>query len=124
MRTLPYYRNIDLSKITFDCRIGKNDVIFSRESKELLPTNPVMNNILYYRNAFTVRKRSPKPEVPVSERYTLSVEEAAIYFGIGQKRLRRLIADNPDADYLLAVGNRTQFKRKKFEEYIDNATCI
>lgn len=62
--------------------------------------------------------------VPLSEKYTLSVEEAAAYFGIGQTRLRRLISFNPDADYLLMIGNRTVFKRKFFEKYIDNATCV
>lgn len=62
--------------------------------------------------------------IPISERYTLSVEEASQYFGIGEKRLRRIISEDPSAEYLLTVGNRTQFKRKKFERYIDDATCI
>lgn len=93
-------------------------------SMEFLPKYPVMDKVLYCRSAFTIRRRSPKPEVPVSERYTLSIEEAAIYYGIGQNRLRVLIAENPNADYLVAVGTRTKIKRRKFEEYIDNATCI
>ena len=93
-------------------------------SIEFLPKYPVMDKVLYYRSAFTIRRRPPKPEVPVSERYTLSIEEAAIYYGIGQNRLRVLIAENPDADYLVAIGTRTRIKRRKFEEYIDNATCI
>ena len=93
-------------------------------SIEFLPKYPIMDKVLYYRSAFNVKRRPSKPEVPVSERYTLSVEEAAIYYEKKQKRLRSLIAENPNADYLLAVGNRTQFKRKLFEEYIDNASCI
>ena len=103
-----------------------NDITFGNSKSVLL------SYILYYRGGYKVKSMPArksiavhkKPEVPVSERYTLSVEEAAIYYGIGQKRLRSLIAENPNADYLLAVGNRTQFKRKMFEEYIDNATCI
>ena len=62
--------------------------------------------------------------VPISERYTLSVEEASLYFGISEKRLRKIISEDPYAEYLLSIGNRTQFKRKKFERYIDDATCI
>jgi hypothetical protein len=101
-----------------------NPMNINISSIEFLPRYPVIDKVLYYRNAFAIRRRLPKPEVPVSERYTLSIEEAAVYYGIGQKRLRYLIADDPTADYLIAVGNRTRFKRRKFEEYLDNATCI
>lgn len=63
-------------------------------------------------------------EVPVWEKYTLSIEEAAEYFRIGQKRLRQMVAENPDADYILMNGNRIQIKRKLFEKYIDVATVV
>ncbi len=63
-------------------------------------------------------------EIPVWEKYTLSIEEAAEYFRIGQKRLRQLVAENPDADFILQNGNRVQIKRKLFEEYIDLATVV
>lgn len=87
--------------------------------------SPLIDRVLYYRSSYKAKaRRRAKVEVPIYEKYTLSVEEASVYYGIGQKRLRSLIAMNPNADYLLAVGNRTQFKRKKFEEFIDNCTCI
>lgn len=63
-------------------------------------------------------------DIPVWEKYTLSIEEAAEYFRIGQRRLRQLVEDNPDADFYLMIGNRVQIKRKKFEEYIDLATVV
>ena len=63
-------------------------------------------------------------EVPLCEKYTLSIREAAEYFGIGQKRIRRIISFDPTADFIITVGNRRQIKRIKFEEYIDVATCI
>lgn len=31
---------------------------------------------------------------------------------------------NPDADYLIMIGQRVAFKRRKFEQFIDDATCI
>lgn len=65
-----------------------------------------------------------KNTVPIWEKYTLSIEEAAEYFRIGQSRLRRLAEENPDADFLLLNGNRVQIKRKLFERYIDMATVI
>lgn len=65
-----------------------------------------------------------KMEVPIWRKYTLTIEEAADYFRIGQRKIRNIIAQNPDADFLLCNGNRTQIKRKLFEKYIDDATCI
>lgn len=65
-----------------------------------------------------------KIEVPIWEKYTLSIEEAAEYFRIGQRRLRDIAAENPDADFLLSIGNRIQIKRKKLEKYIDEATVV
>lgn len=58
-------------------------------------------------------------EIPVWKKYTLSIEEAADYFRIGQKRLRQMVAENPDAEYIVMNGNRVQIKRKLFEQYID-----
>ena len=62
--------------------------------------------------------------VPLWERYTLSVEEAAVYFRIGENKLRRIISENQNADFILGNGNRAQIKRKKFERYIDDLTAI
>lgn len=63
-------------------------------------------------------------EIPIWEQYTLTITEASKYFRIGENKLRQLVADNPNADYLLTNGNRTMIKRKLFEEYIDSATVI
>lgn len=65
-----------------------------------------------------------KNEVPIWEKYTLSVEEAAQYFRIGEGRIRQLVSDNPNANYVLMNGNRLQIKRKLFERYIDAATAV
>lgn len=62
--------------------------------------------------------------IPFWERYTLSIEEAAIYFRIGEKKLRQLTLDNPTADFILMNGNRVQIKRKLFEQYIDSASAV
>ena len=63
-------------------------------------------------------------EVPIWEKYTLSIEEAAAYFRIGENKLRKIIVENPDADFILWNGTRAQIKRKKFEEYIDKLNAI
>lgn len=63
-------------------------------------------------------------DIPVWEKYTLSIEEAAAYFRIGEHKLRNLINENPRADYLLQNGNRVQIKRKLFEKYVDELEVI
>lgn len=63
-------------------------------------------------------------EVPVWQKYTLSIEEAAEYFRIGRRRLRQIIAENPDADFILQKGNHVQIKRRLFEEFVDSATAV
>lgn len=63
-------------------------------------------------------------EIPVWEKYTLTVEEAAAYFRIGENKLRQIISENPDANYILWNGSRAQIKRKLFEEVIDKLSAI
>ena len=62
--------------------------------------------------------------VPLQKKYTLTVEEAAAYFRIGEHKLRRLINENKNADYLLWNGNRVQIKREKFEKFVDTLEAI
>lgn len=63
-------------------------------------------------------------EIPLWQKYTLTVEEASHYFRIGQAKLRRMISENGDADFILWNGNRPQIKRKLFEEFVDRLNAI
>lgn len=63
-------------------------------------------------------------EIPLWQKYTLTVEEASRYFRIGQAKLRRLINENEDAVFILWNGNRPQIKRKLFEEFVDQLNAI
>ncbi len=63
-------------------------------------------------------------EVPIWEKYTLSIEEAAAYFRVGENKLRRIVDENRDAEFVLWNNSRMQIKRKKFENYIDNLNVI
>ena len=65
-----------------------------------------------------------KQQVPVWEKYILTVEEAAQYFQIGEGKLRRLLEENQDDDYVLMNGNRRLIKRRLFEEYVDRCAVI
>lgn len=63
-------------------------------------------------------------EVPIWERYTLTIEEAAAYFRIGEGKIRRIVAEDETAPFVLMNGNRIQIKRHLFEKYIDAATTV
>lgn len=63
-------------------------------------------------------------EIPVWEKYTLTIEEAAAYFRIGENKLRNLVNENKTAKYILWNGNRPQIKRKLFEDLIDRISTI
>lgn len=63
-------------------------------------------------------------EVAISERYALTIQQAADYFGIGQKKLRAIIDRNPYADFVLNNGNRVLIKRQLFERFLDHSNSI
>lgn len=63
-------------------------------------------------------------DVPIWEKYTLTIEEAAKYFRIGEKKLRQLADERPNANWLIMNGNRVQIKRKQFEKMIDSMEVI
>ena len=60
-----------------------------------------------------------RTDVPIWEKYTLTIEEATQYFRIGENKLRRLAEENLTAGWVLMNGNRIQIKRKQFEKVID-----
>ena len=63
-------------------------------------------------------------DVPIWEKYTLTVEEASKYFRIGEKKLSKLAEENLDAGWVIVNGNRIQIKRKQFEKIIDTVDEI
>lgn len=64
------------------------------------------------------------PDMPIWEKYTLTIEEAAKYFRIGEKKLRKLAEENQNASWLIMNGNRVQIKRRQFEKVIDSLDVI
>lgn len=63
-------------------------------------------------------------DVPVWEKYTLTIEEAARYFRIGEGKIRRLAGQVPPPDWVLMNGNRVQVKRRKFESFLDSTDVV
>ena len=62
--------------------------------------------------------------VPIWKKYSLSIQEAAEYYGIGEKRIRQIASENPNADFVLEVGAHIRIKRELFEKYLDESTVV
>lgn len=62
--------------------------------------------------------------VPIWHKYTLTIEEAAQYYHIGEAKLRMLIETHQNDDFYIMNGNRVLIKREKFERFLDQATVI
>lgn len=62
--------------------------------------------------------------IPINERLCLTVEEAAEYSLVGEQRLRKLIEENKNLDWVLHVGGWTRIKRPQFENWVLNQTYI
>ena len=63
------------------------------------------------------------PVVPIGEKYTLTLREASVYFGIGEKKIRRLVEDY-DGVFALRNGNRFLVIRPKFEQFLCETSTI
>lgn len=64
-----------------------------------------------------------KITVPVSEKYNLTINEAAVYFNIGVKRLRRLVSENP-GKFTIRCGSKQLIIKHKFEKFVDETQTI
>ncbi|MFR5109259.1 MAG: excisionase, partial [Coprococcus comes] len=53
----------------------------------------------------------------------LTVEEAAAYCGIGSRKLREM-SDSEFCPFVLWNGSKRLIKRRKLDEYLDNAYSI
>ena len=62
-------------------------------------------------------------KLPLNEKFTLSVKEAAAYFGIGIKKMRRL-AEEHTSSFAIMSGNRYLIIRTKFEEFLQKSSTI
>ena len=47
-----------------------------------------------------------KRELPWWQKYTLTLNEASEYFGIGYKKLKMFVQEHSDEDFILWNGNR------------------
>ena len=59
----------------------------------------------------------------LSEKYLLTIDEAAQYFNIGVNKIRELTKD-PTCVFAVFIGKKCLIKRTLFEQYLDNITHL
>lgn len=61
--------------------------------------------------------------VPICDKYTLTIKEAVAYFNIGEKKMRRLAMENTGR-FSVMSGNRYLIIRPKFEKFLENTSGV
>lgn len=62
--------------------------------------------------------KSNRMEVPIKDKYLLTIREAGAYFGLGTKYMRR-IAELNEGEFAIFIGNKYMVIRRKSEEYVN-----
>lgn len=62
-------------------------------------------------------------QIPVYEKLTLTIKEAAEYSNIGINKIDALLR-TPNCPFVLFVGTKKLVKRKEFEDFISNNLII
>lgn len=104
-------------KSTSDCAIGisGNGVCLQEKINQA--------NSMVVRSTKGNSKRE-EDRIPLWNRYSLSIPEAAKYFGIGETRIYQIVAEHPGADFILEIGSHVKIKRVLFERFLDAASCV
>lgn len=63
-----------------------------------------------------------KREIPIADKYNLTLDEAAAYFNIGTDKLREISEQN--RTLAIMVGTKRLIKKKAMEKYLDAITTV
>ena len=63
-------------------------------------------------------------QVQIQNKFCLTIDEAVIYFNIGEKKLRKLVSDNLDSGFIIQNGVKFLIKMKRFEDFLNDLTAI
>ena len=71
----------------------------------------------YKESGIYTKEQAAKQTVPIYEKVTLTIREAAEYSNIGINKLESLLR-SPRCPFVLYVGKKKLVKRKEFEKFI------
>ena len=98
-----------VSKIALDCCMSERTVERKFEK--------INSKIMSLKERETMKK-----EVPIADKYMLTVEEASAYFNIGEARIKE-ISDSVQ-ELTVMVGVKRLINRKKMEQYLDGVLVL
>ena len=67
---------------------------------------------------------SCEKQVQIKDKFCLTIDEAAVYFNIGEKKLRQIVSDYLDSGFVIQNGVKVLIKRKRFEEFLGDITAL
>ena len=62
--------------------------------------------------------------IRIKDKFCLTIDEAAAYFNIGEKKLRKIVAENLTSDFVIQNGVKYLIKRKRFELFLNEISAI
>lgn len=98
-----------VSRIALDCCMSERTVERKFEK--------INSKIMSLKERETMKK-----EVPIADKYMLTVEEAAAYFNIGEARIKEITDEFTDLTVM--VGVKRLINRKKMEQYLDGVLAL
>lgn len=107
------------------------DALYADSASEKIFTNLISiigsdaNIKMAYRNLKSNKGSStPGVDGKTFKDFCLTIDEAVIYFNIGEKKLRKLVSDNLDSGFIIQNGVKFLIKRKRFEDFLNDLTAI
>ena len=62
--------------------------------------------------------------VQIKDKFCLTIDEAVDYFNIGEKKMRKIVSENLDSDFVIQNGIKFLIKRKRFEDFLNATSSI
>ena len=117
-----------LSRLIYHHPWGDCNLAFQRGSKVQLVVGLYCHAFLFAESEISKMRVSNSVcnnvDVRICEKYALTVSEATVYFGIGEKKLRSMISDYSHLGLFIQNGTKYMIKRQKFEDFLNNTTVI
>ena len=68
-------------------------------------------------------RKGRRPDIPVWEKSSLTIDEASAYSGVDRDKIREL-TESEDCPFVLWIGSKRLIRRKKFDDYLDKAFSV
>lgn len=67
---------------------------------------------------------SEEYKISILDKHCLTIDEAAIRFGIGEAALRKFIKEHEDELFIIHIGRKLLIKQDLFKKYLDEEVTV